>query len=126
MNRLIALLFLLISADCYSQSKTEVLVGNWKYINTTNLQDSIIESSVKEFELEIASDGTFGMNGEEIRVTGTWKLIDSTLVLEGKRNDEDETKIQKMKIKELLENKLSIEMTIEGHGKALMNLHKMK
>jgi hypothetical protein len=118
----------MISTVCFGQEESQMLIGKWKYINTTNLQDSILESSVNEFELEIISDGTFEMTGEKISVSGTWKLEDSVLLLNGKRKGERNSKIQKMPIYKISESKLSIEFITEEYypEKSLMIFSKMK
>lgn len=128
MKNLITILFIVISIVCPGQEEAQLLIGKWKYINTTNLQDSIIESSVMEFELEIINDGTFKMTEEKIRVSGTWKLKDSLLVLDGKRIDESTSKVQKMPIYKISESKLSIEFITEEYypEKSLMIFAKTK
>ena len=128
MKKLITILFIMISIVCFGQEETQMLIGKWKYINTTNHQDSILESSVKEFELEIISDGTFEMTGEKISISGTWKLEDSVLLLNGKRKGERNSKIQKMPIYKISESKLSIEFITEEYypEKSLMIFSKMK
>ncbi len=114
------LLFLILSSTCFSQIKTEFLVGTWKY------QYTIIESSVKEFDLIIHNAGNFEINGVEYSISGKWKLVDAILDLTGKRNDKEETQTEKLIIHSLDEDKLSIEINLEDAPKALMNLKRIK
>jgi len=120
------LLFLILSSTCFSQIKTEFLVGTWKFENTTDYQYTIIESSVKEFDLIIHNAGNFEINGVEYSISGKWKLVDAILDLTGKRNDKEETQTEKLIIHSLDEDKLSIEINLEDAPKALMNLKRIK
>jgi len=126
MKHLIIIFFLTLSSSCFSQIKSEFLVGTWKFENTTDYQDSIIESSVKEYDFIVYSNGDFEMNSAEFSISGKWKLSKSTLTLIGKRSDREETKIEKLIIHSLDDDKLSIELALENAPKALMNLNRIK
>ena len=123
---MITFLFLSISTFCFSQVESQNLIGKWQYLNTTNLQDSVIESSVEKFELEIFTDGTFKMRGGKKQISGNWKLEGTLLELDRTGKNEVESKIQKLHIHKLSKSNLSIRFSTEYEMKALLNLTKIE
>jgi hypothetical protein len=120
-KHLLILLILIISKNCVSQDEKDLIVGVWKHDNITNHQDSIIESTMKHFDLTINNNGTFEIKTTEFLISGTWELLNSTLILTGERNDQKITKTEKMIIYSLNEEKLSFQFSTESERNALMN-----
>ncbi|MFD0992011.1 hypothetical protein [Tenacibaculum geojense] len=117
---------LILSTNCFSQIKIESLVGKWRFENTTDYNDSIVKSSVKQFDFIIHENGNFDMPSKEYSISGTWELTNSTLTLIGKRSDKEETKTEKMKIYSVNEQKLSFILITENQKESLMNLKRIK
>ena len=122
MKQLIIFLFLLISTLSFGQVNSKTLIGKWKYENTTDVQDSVIKSSVHPFMLDINNNKTYKIAGTEFWVSGTWQLQDSALILTGKRNDQKNNKTENMKIHLINSVRLAFIVNLEAQNNALINL----
>ena len=121
----------LFSTVCLGQINESFLVGKWRYVNTTNLHDSIVPSGIKPFSLELLEDKTFKIMGARMTVQGTtvqgtWKLDETTLILDGKTEGKKETKIQKMVISKVSKTSLSFEAVFENPEVKYLNFVKME
>ena len=122
-NTAITFLLLFFSMTIYGQVNSVQIIGEWKYDNTTNLLDSVVDSPVKVFNLSILKDGKFKIHDGKINVNGNWSLNDSTLNLTGIKEGTAESKSYNLKIVKSSTEQLSFEMKGEL-GTTLINLKK--
>jgi len=111
MKTTILLILLTISFSSFSQTEEKQLIGVWRYENTTNIDDKIIEySAVKQFDFHISEDHSFIMSGKEYSITGTWKIEDEHIVLDGTQSNTSNKEVAKMKIRKVSDSLFSFEI----------------
>ena len=110
---------LLVSTACFGQVDSKSLFGDWVYSDLTIEQGN---AAVEDFSLNISADSTFTMTTATYSINGFWELKDSVLVLDGKRPDKINRRVEELAIHSLSEDAISFTMNLRAEDKVLMNL----
>ncbi len=124
--KLILLLLLLQSTISFAQTDSTSIIGSWEYQTISGTDGPLIDTlNVKQFLLNLNSDGTFTMPSKEFEVLGTWSLEKEVLVLTGAPEGNEE-KIQSLTIYSRSDSTLVFTIGIESTTQTLLNMKRIK